>query len=404
MGPQAAHAREVVFELRQLDLELALGGVRVVGEDVEDHGGAVDHRHVERRLEVPLLARRELVVARHQVRPGALDLLLQLAELAAAEVAVGIRLGAHLNDLVRGRDPGRPQQLLELRERVLAVEGRPRQRPDRERALARARIAHAGEIAVGRVGAAGHPSEDRLPVTHEGLRHGWNRVHRRARRASAPRARRRRGRLGAQPGQGRAARGARRRAARGRPLRPSGDRGGHGGLRRGHPRRRGLRGRHPQERAPRDVRGQRRRHRERARRGARRRRGQGRLCLDDRRVRQHARRGRGRELRAPRPELHLVLRGDQVRGASGREAADRRGTVMRDRPARRRIRPGRPLGARQADARLPGRAHAPGPVRRPRHEHGARRGRRRGRPARARQGRRRASPTCSATRSRRCAG
>ena len=52
VGPEAAHPREVVLELRELDLELALGRVRVVGEDVEDHGRAVDHRHVERRLEV----------------------------------------------------------------------------------------------------------------------------------------------------------------------------------------------------------------------------------------------------------------------------------------------------------------------------------------------------------------
>src|SRR3954451_23272532 len=42
VGPQPAHPREVVLELRELDLELALGRVRVSGEDVEDHRGAVD--------------------------------------------------------------------------------------------------------------------------------------------------------------------------------------------------------------------------------------------------------------------------------------------------------------------------------------------------------------------------
>ena len=40
--PQAAHAREVVLELRELDLQLALGAVRVPGEDVEDHARTVD--------------------------------------------------------------------------------------------------------------------------------------------------------------------------------------------------------------------------------------------------------------------------------------------------------------------------------------------------------------------------
>ena len=62
--PQPPHAREVVFELRQLDLELSLGAVRVVGDHVEDHRGTVDHRHAQLGLEVSLLARRQLVVGR----------------------------------------------------------------------------------------------------------------------------------------------------------------------------------------------------------------------------------------------------------------------------------------------------------------------------------------------------
>src|SRR5262249_19212292 len=37
VAPQAAHPREVVLELGQLDLELARGAGRVGGEDVEDH-------------------------------------------------------------------------------------------------------------------------------------------------------------------------------------------------------------------------------------------------------------------------------------------------------------------------------------------------------------------------------
>ena len=68
--PQAPHAGEVVFELRQLDLELPLGRVGVVGEDVEDHRGAVDHRHAERLLQVALLAGHQLVVDGDQVGVG----------------------------------------------------------------------------------------------------------------------------------------------------------------------------------------------------------------------------------------------------------------------------------------------------------------------------------------------
>ena len=67
VGPEPAHAREVVLELGELDLELALGRAGVVGEDVEDDRRAVDHRHVELLLEVALLARQQLVVAGHEV-------------------------------------------------------------------------------------------------------------------------------------------------------------------------------------------------------------------------------------------------------------------------------------------------------------------------------------------------
>ena len=123
VGPQPAHAGEVVLELGELDLELALGGVGVVGEDVEDHRGAVDHRHAERRLEVALLARRQLVVEGDEVGVRRAISRLQLRQLAAPEVAVGVGPLADLDHLAGGRDAGRAQQLLQLGERV-AVAGR----------------------------------------------------------------------------------------------------------------------------------------------------------------------------------------------------------------------------------------------------------------------------------------
>ena len=114
--PQAAHAGHVVFELGQLDLHLALGRVGVAGEDVEDHGGAVQHRHVELRLEVALLARRELVVGDDDVRVGLLEQRLELVDLAGAEIEVRVRLVALLRQLAHGGDAGGAQQLLELGE------------------------------------------------------------------------------------------------------------------------------------------------------------------------------------------------------------------------------------------------------------------------------------------------
>ncbi len=116
VGPQASHAGEVVLELGQLDLELAGGAVGVVGEDVEDDRGPVDDRHAEGALEVALLPRGELVVAGDEVRAGALDLRLQLLELAAAEVAIGVGLGPLLDHPAGRGNAGRPQQLPELTE------------------------------------------------------------------------------------------------------------------------------------------------------------------------------------------------------------------------------------------------------------------------------------------------
>ena len=116
--PQAAHAGHVVLELRELDLELAVGRVGVPGEDVEDHRGAVDDRHPERLLEVALLPRGELVVDRDEVRVRRLEQRLELVDLAGAEVEVRVRLLAMLDQLAHDGDAGGAQQLLQLGEIV----------------------------------------------------------------------------------------------------------------------------------------------------------------------------------------------------------------------------------------------------------------------------------------------
>ena len=132
MRPQPAHAGEVVLELGELDLELAVGRVGVAGEDVEDHGGAVDDGHAELLLEVALLARGELVVAGDDVRVRGRELRLDLLDLARPEVQVGVRLVALLDQLADDGHAGGAQQLLELGE-IVALG----QRPDAERALLR---------------------------------------------------------------------------------------------------------------------------------------------------------------------------------------------------------------------------------------------------------------------------
>jgi hypothetical protein len=104
--------------------------VGVAGEDVEDHRRAVDDRHVERLLEVALLARAELVVAGDHVGVGGDRQRLQLLDLALAEVVVGMRLLAMLDQLSDDGDARGAQQLLELGE-IAALLGD----PDAERAL-----------------------------------------------------------------------------------------------------------------------------------------------------------------------------------------------------------------------------------------------------------------------------
>ncbi|MPN46031.1 hypothetical protein SDC9_193610 [bioreactor metagenome] len=57
-----------MFELRQFDLQLALGARRAQREDVEDQAVAIDHPAVQVALEITLLHRRQRVIEDHQLR------------------------------------------------------------------------------------------------------------------------------------------------------------------------------------------------------------------------------------------------------------------------------------------------------------------------------------------------
>ena len=118
VGPQPPHAGEVVLELRELHLELSLGAVGVVGEDVEDHRGPVDHGHARAPPRgfapggAPARRRR-----RRGSRRCGRSRALSSAQLAPPQVAVGVGAGADLDQLAGGRHPGGAQELLELGER-----------------------------------------------------------------------------------------------------------------------------------------------------------------------------------------------------------------------------------------------------------------------------------------------
>ncbi len=114
--PHAAHAGQVVVELRELDLELPLGGHRVLGEDVEDQLRPVDHARVEGVLEEALLRRVELVVDDQALGLELLEALLDLLELPLADVRALRGTGAVLHRPADGDHAGRARELLDLGE------------------------------------------------------------------------------------------------------------------------------------------------------------------------------------------------------------------------------------------------------------------------------------------------
>ncbi len=113
----APEAGQAVLELGQLDHGLALLAVGVLGEDVQDHRGAVERRPAEQLLQVVLLGRAELVVEDHGVGVHRQAQLAQLLGLALAHVGGRIRPVAGLHhpaDLVGAGRVDQQRQLVEV--------------------------------------------------------------------------------------------------------------------------------------------------------------------------------------------------------------------------------------------------------------------------------------------------
>jgi hypothetical protein len=107
-----------VLELRHLDLQLALAALRPLGEDLEDQQFAVEHRHLQRPLQVALLRRAERYVEDGDRRPALLQDGGQFLDLAAAEVERGVGSIAPRARLAGNREAGRRRELADLVERV----------------------------------------------------------------------------------------------------------------------------------------------------------------------------------------------------------------------------------------------------------------------------------------------
>ena len=120
--PHSPHPRQVVLELCELDLQLALGTHGMLREDVEDQLGPVHDPRLKLVLEHSLLRRRELVVDEQDLRAGVMVGLLQLLELPFADVRACIGLRAVLDETCDRLDPRRPGELLELCELVVRID------------------------------------------------------------------------------------------------------------------------------------------------------------------------------------------------------------------------------------------------------------------------------------------
>src|SRR5207247_4752057 len=124
--PASGESRQPVLELRELHLDPALPRARVKREDVEDHGRAIDDRHVRDLLERALLRRLELVVAHDDVGAQARDLSSDLAGLPLAHVRVWVTGPSLLQRASRDDAAGRLDERPELIERIVTVQTRAR--------------------------------------------------------------------------------------------------------------------------------------------------------------------------------------------------------------------------------------------------------------------------------------
>ena len=113
-GAVADHARQEVAQLGQLDLQLAVRGGRVLGEDVEDQGRAVDDLELGVLADLAGLRGREVGVADQE-----LDVLLErphehVAQLALTEEGARVGAGAALGSEVDQVQAGGAAQLAQL--------------------------------------------------------------------------------------------------------------------------------------------------------------------------------------------------------------------------------------------------------------------------------------------------
>ena len=131
-----AQSRQQVVELGELDLGLALAAARVLGEDVQDERGAVDHLDLDHVLQLDQLAGGEFTVGDDGVGAGGLDDVAELGRLALTDVGGGVGLGTALGDAFQDQRTGGLGECGEFGERVVGVDlGSPGPHSDQDHTL-----------------------------------------------------------------------------------------------------------------------------------------------------------------------------------------------------------------------------------------------------------------------------
>ena len=129
-----AHARQVVLELRELDLELPLGADGVLGEDVEDQLRPVDDARLSASSSVAAAPGSSSSSTRSASAPHVAERGLQLLELALADVERRSGRSRCWTSSPTGSTPAVARELAHLGELLVGVHAR-RQHGEDEPAL-----------------------------------------------------------------------------------------------------------------------------------------------------------------------------------------------------------------------------------------------------------------------------
>ncbi len=118
MGPHPGQARHTILKLGQLNLELALARLSVLGKDIENERRPVDHFDVLAKyaLQLSLVARRQLIIHDNHIGIQFFDQRLNLLHFARPHVGRRIGLVHPLErhaDHIKARGVGQPLQLFQ---------------------------------------------------------------------------------------------------------------------------------------------------------------------------------------------------------------------------------------------------------------------------------------------------